>query len=175
MKLQILIILLIVTVNSASAQKVGINNPNPQYELDVTGNSASNNQVSIIPLWQGGSEYVMANTAGQDLSNCQTAIDPTLYSTDGNIEIKLVVRITSSTATVINFQLRAHNGLTESFPIVFSDAWSYTNPQSGIIAISPWKSWSAGTTPLQLHLFGWVDAGSANFVSAYIVIRPKRT
>lgn len=174
MKNKILTFILIFLFQTATAQKVGIGNNNPQYELDVTGNSASNNQVSIIPLWQGGSTYVMINTMGQDLSNCQSAIDPTLYSADGNIEVKLVIRITSSTATVNNFQLRAHNGITETFPILFTDAWSYTNPQSGIIAISPWKSWQAGLLPLQLHLFGWVDAGATNFVSAYLVIRPKR-
>lgn len=167
-------LLFILSAHPAFSQKVGIGNPNPQYELDVNGNSAANNQVSIIPLWQGGSEYVMNNTFGQDLSNCHTAIDPTLYSQDGNIEVKLIIRITGTTATANNFQLRGHNGLIESFPIVFSDSWSYSNPQTGIIAISPWKSWAAGTIPQEVHLFGWVDAGSTNFISAYLVIRPKQ-
>ncbi len=159
---------------NAIGQKVGIGNPNPQYELDVNGNSASNNQVSVIPLWQGGSAYAMFNTSGQDLSNCEAAIDPLLYSADGNIEVKLVIRITSSTAVVNKFQLRTHNGITQTFPIVFSDAWTSVNPQSGIIMTSPWKSWSAGTTPQEVHLFGWVDIGTTNFNSAYLMIRPKR-
>ena len=175
MKIKILLSLMaLLLIKNLSAQKVGINNPTPQYELDVNGNSASNNQVSIIPLWQGGSAYVMANTTGQDLSNCHSAIDPTLYSTNGNIEVKLVVRITTTTATLNNFQLRTHNGTLETFPILFSDAWSYSNPQTGIIAISPWKSWAAGTVPLEIHLFGWVDAGQTEFVSAYLMVRPKR-
>ncbi|MEP7164242.1 MAG: hypothetical protein ABI741_06090 [Ferruginibacter sp.] len=175
MKTRILLpFILFLLFQNAVAQKVGIGNPNPQYELDVNGNSASNNQVSIIPLWQGGSTYAMSNTLGQDLSNCHAAIDPTLYSTDGNIEVKLVIRITATTATINNFQLRAHNGSVETYPILFSDAWSYSNPQSGIIAISPWKSWAAGTIPLEIHLFGWVDAGTTDFVSAYLMIRPKR-
>ncbi len=175
MKTRILLSLLgILLAQINFAQKVGIGNPNPQYELDVNGNSASNNQVSIIPLWQAGSAYVMSNTSGQDLSNCQSAIDPTLYTSDGNIEVKVVIRITSTSASVNNFQLRAHNGIAETFPIVFSDAWVYTNTQTGIVAVSPWKSWAAGTTPLETHLFGWVDAGSTNFVSAYLMVRPKR-
>lgn len=175
MKNRILIWLItILLIQNLSAQKVGIGNPNPQYELDINGNSASNNQVSVIPLWQGGSAYSMFNTTGQDLSNCEAAIDPTLYNSDGNIEVKLVIRITSSTAAVNNFQLRSHNGIIQSFPIVFSDAWTFTNPQSGIIAISPWKSWAAGTIPQEVHLFGWVDAGTTNFNSAYLMIRPKR-
>lgn len=161
-------------VQANFAQKVGIGNPNPQYELDVNGNSASNNQVSIIPLWQAGSAYVMSNTSGQDLSNCESAIDPVLYSNDGNIEVKLVIRVSSTTATTNNFQLRAHNGTLENYPIVFSDAWVYTNTQSGLVVTSPWKSWAAGLTPLEIHLFGWVDAGSTNFVSAYLMVRPKR-
>ena len=175
MKTRILLpLILFLFFQNAIGQKVGIGNPNPQYELDVNGNSASNNQVSIIPLWQGVSAYVMTNTTGQDLNNCHSAIDPTLYSANGNIEVRLVVRITATTATLNNFQLRAHNGLVETYPILFSDAWSYTNPQSGIIAISPWKNWTAGTIPQELHLFGWVDAGSTDFVSAYLVVRPKR-
>lgn len=170
----ILLITTTLVFQNAVGQKVGIGNPNPQYELDVNGNSASNNQVSVIPLWQGGSTYVMSNTTGQDLSNCHSAIDPTLYSANGNIEVKLVIRITATTATLNNFQLRAHNGSIETYPILFTDAWSYSNPQSGVIAISPWKSWSAGIIPLEIHLFGWVDAGTTDFVSAYLMIRPKR-
>ena len=175
MKTRILLSLItILLIQNVIGQKVGIGNTNPQYELDVTGSSASDNQVSIIPLWQGASAYVMSNTTGQDLSNCESAIDPTIYSPDGNIEVKLVIRIRSTTATTNNFQLRAHNGTTESYPILFTDAWVYSTPQSGIIAISPWKSWAADTTPLEIHLFGWVDTGVTEFFSAYLMIRPKR-
>ena len=158
-----------------SAQKVGVNNSNPQYDLDVKGFSASSNQVTVIPLWQNGASYVMLNISGADLNNCESAIDPTIFSADGNIEVRLVIRIQSTSANINNFQLRAHNGVTESYPIINSDAWVYYTTQTGYVAISPWKLWAAGTVPQEVHLYGWVDTGSTNFVSAYLMVRPRRS
>lgn len=156
------------------AQNVGVDKENPAYKLDVNGYSGSDNQVSIIPIWQAGSNYTMNNTSGSDLSNCESAIDPTAYDASGDIEVKLVVRITSTTAGVNNFQLRTHDGITESYPIVNTDSWAFSSVQSGIIAVSPWKDWAAGTNFHELHLFGWVDAGSTNINSVYLMVRPNR-
>ncbi len=162
-------------VLSAYSQKVGINKPDPQYELDVNGFSASANQISIIPLWQNGVPYSMSNTDGIDLSNCESALIPTAYSSDGNIEVKLVIRIQSTSATTNNFQLRAHNGTTESYPILFSDNWNFQSAQTGFVAQSPWKQWSAGTSAQEIHLHGWVNSGTTNFTSAYLMVRPRRS
>jgi len=159
----------------ASAQKVGINNANPQYDLDVNGFSASSNQVTIVPLWQNGDKYIMVNTSGADLNNCESAMDPSIFSADGHIEVRLVVRIKSTTANINNFQLRAHNGTNETYPIINTDAWFYHTTQSGMIAISPWKQWDAGTIPQELHLNGWVDTGATYIVSAYLMVRPRRS
>ncbi len=170
----ILIVFLLCTVFNIQAQNVGVDKENPDYKLDVNGYSGSDNQVSIIPLWQAGSSYGMNNTSGSDLSNCESALDPTAYDASGNIEVKLVVRITSTSAGTTNFQLRAHDGTTQSFPIVNSDAWTFSNTQSGMVAVSPWKDWAAGTNFQEIHLFGWVDSGSTNFNSCYLMIRPNR-
>lgn len=167
-------IIIILLAQSTSAQKVGIGNSNPQYDLDINGFSASDNQVSIIPLRQSGAFYTMSNTSGADLANCESGLDPLIYNTTGDIEVKLVIRITSTSAGTNNFQLRAHNGTTEFFPIVSSDSWTFASTQTGAVAVSPWKSWSAGTAALEIHLYGWVDAGSTNISSAYLLIRPKR-
>jgi hypothetical protein len=156
------------------AQNVGVDIENPAYKLDVNGYSGSDNQVSIIPLWQAGNNYTMSNTSGSDLFNCESAIDPTAYDANGDIEVKLVIRITSTSAGTNNFQLRTHDGTDESYPIVSSDGWVFSNTQSGVVAVSPWKDWSAGTNFHELHLFGWVDAGSTNFNSAYLMVRPNR-
>ncbi len=161
-------------LNNLSAQKVGIGTASPQYELDVNGFSASGNQVSVIPIRQSGALYTMSNTSGADLTNCESGLDPLIYNATGEIEVKLIVRIASSSAGTNNFQLRAHNGTTEFFPIVGTDSWTFASTQTGVVAVSPWKSWSAGFAALEIHLYGWVDAGSTNISSAYLLIRPKR-
>ncbi len=156
------------------SQNVGVDIENPNYKLDVNGFSGSDNQISIIPLWQTGSNYTMNNTSGSDLVNCESGLEPTAYDSAGNIEVKLVIRITSTSAGTTNFQLRTHDGTTQSFPIVNIDSWTFSNTQTGQVAISPWKDWSAGTNFQEVHLFGWVDSGSANFNSAYLMVRPNR-
>ena len=169
-----LLIIVLLSIEYSFGQKVGIGITNPQYELDVNGKSASDNQVSIIPLWQSGSNYVMSNTSGMDLVNVGSGIDPTIYSSTGDLDVKLVIRISSSTAGTNNFQLRAHNGTTEFFPILNTDSWTFANTQSGKVAVSPWKNWAAGINACEIHLFGWLDAGNTNISSVYLMIRPKR-
>lgn len=169
----ILICSLFILSNSLLAQNVGVDIVDPNYKLDVNGYSGSDNQVSIIPLWNG-SNYNMNNTSGSDLSNCESGLDPAIYDANGDIEVKLVVRLTSSSAGTINFQLRTHDGTTESFPIVNSDSWTFSNTQTGLVAISPWKDWAAGTNFQEVHLFGWVDFGNANFNNCYLMVRPNR-
>ena len=171
---KIILLSLVLFSFQLSAQNVGIDKENPDYKLDVNGYSGSDNQVSIIPLWQAGSSYAMNNTSGSDLFNCESALDPTAYDANGNIEVKLVIRITSSSAGTTNFQLRTHDGITQGFPIVNVDSWTFSNTQSGQVAASPWKDWAAGTSLHEIHLFGWVDTGSTNFSSAYLMIRPNR-
>ncbi len=127
-------------------------------------------KLSIIPLWQDIA-YNMTNTSGQDLSNCESALIPTLYASDGDLDVKLVIRTTSSSGT-INFQLRTHNGTTETYPIVNTDSWTSTSVQTGCVHESEWKNFNAGTTPCEVHLHGWVSSGgSADFPSAYLVVR----
>lgn len=129
--------------------------------------------VTTIPLWQAGSSYNMSNTSGADLSNCETGMDPTKFDEDGDLQVALVIRITSTSAGTTNFQLRAHDGTTEIYPIVNTDSWTYTSTQYGLVATSEWKDFLAGTNAHQLHLFGWVDSGATNFNSAYLMVRPK--
>lgn len=139
----------------------------------TTGYSYSTNQVSVIPLWQAGAAYVMNNIAGQDLFNCESGLIPTVYSAAGDIQIKLVVRVQNNTAGSSNFQIRAHNGTTEVYPIIFSEILPWTPVQTGWIVESGWEDFNAGITPWEIHLHGWVDSGSTDFTSAYLLVRAR--
>ncbi len=152
---------------------LGVGTTSPDYKLEVSGNAAANNIVSTIPLWQGG-EFTMTNTSGQDLSNCESALIPIIYATNGSVDVKLVIRIKSTTAGSNSFQLRTHNGTTESYPIVSTDSWTWTTVQSGFVVESEWKSFAAGTTAMEAHLFGWIDSGQTKFNSVYLLVRPHQ-
>lgn len=160
-------------VVSLHAQNVGIGTTNPDFKLDTRGYSASTNQVSIIPLWQAGSAYVMNNTSGQDLSNCEAGFEPSVYDDSGHVDVKLIVRITGTSAGTNNFQLRAHDGTNEDYPID-NNGWTFASTETGLIATSPWKYWNAGTNAFEIHLFGWVSGGSTDFNSAYLLVRPHQ-
>ena len=163
------------TYLSKSTDNVGIGTPTPAMKLDVRGFAGATNMVSTIPLWQAGSSYNMTNTAGQDLTNCESAIEPSIYEPAGNIEVKLIIRYNSSSGTTNFFQLRAHDGTTESWPIISSDSWTFAATQSGGVATSPWKTWNAGINANEIHLFGWVSSGgNTNILSAYLLVRPKQ-
>jgi len=157
-----------------SETRVGINTSSPNLSLAVNGDATARNYITVIPLWQAGSAYSMSNTSGQDLSNCEAGFEPALFEASGNIEVKLVIRVTSGTETNTEFQLRAHNGSTQSWPIVNTDSWSWGATQSGNVVTSPWKSWSAGTNAQEIHLYGWVASGTTQFNSAYLLVRPAQ-
>ena len=143
-----------------------------QSQISTPSESAG---MSVIPLFQGGSTFTI-NTVGTnavDLLNCESALVPTVYEPMGNIEVKLVVRVVASTAGAIDFQLRAHNGTSEMFPIVPGDMSSQA-VQVGSVFQSTWKDFAAGTSLYQLNLMGVVDANSASFNSAYLLVRPDQ-
>ncbi len=160
------------TILSNSTDNVGIGTSSPSSKLDVRGFAAATNMVSVIPLWQAGSGYNMTNSSGQDLSNCESGFEPSLYEQNGNVQVKLVIRVTSASGDN-NFQLRAHDNTSEVYPIVNSDIWTWTATQTGWIAESEWKNWNAGTNAWEIHLYGWTN-GNANFNSAYLMIRPQQ-
>ncbi|PNQ72773.1 hypothetical protein C1T31_09690 [Hanstruepera neustonica] len=147
---------------------------NQILQTDGAGNVSwvNNNPISLIPLFSNGS-YGMANTTGQDLANMDTALEPTIYNATGNIEVKLVVRY-SVINGANNLQLRAHDGTTETFPIVNTDTWTFAGTQNGGVATSEWKTWNAGTNAHEIHLFGWsAFFSSMNIVSAYLLVRSQ--
>ena len=158
-----------------TSDSVGIGTTSPKYKLDVNGFMAATNQISIIPLWTA-SNYHMDNKDGQDLSNCESGFEPSLYSPTGDVQVKLVIRVTSASGTN-NFQLHAHDISNEAYPIAYNDTWTWASTNSGWVVSSQWKDWSAGTNAWEVHLFGWTSSNTddhADFNSAYLLVRPKQ-
>ncbi|MCF6183792.1 MAG: hypothetical protein L3J56_04040, partial [Bacteroidales bacterium] len=149
-------------------------------KLDVRGFAAATNMVSTIPLWQAGNEYDVTNTTFQDLSNCEAGFEPSIYEPNGNIEVKLVIRLTEATGTGNEFQLTAQywNGssVINNTPISNSDSWTWgqtNNSPYQATLTSEWKTWNAGTNAWELHLNG-TKGTSLKFNSAYLLVRPKQ-
>jgi len=168
------------TVLSNSTDKVGIGTPTPAMKLDIRGFAGATNMVSTIPLWQAGNEYDVTNTNFQDLSNCEAGFEPSIYEQNGNIEVKLVIRLTEATGTGNEFQLTAQywNGTSviSATPISNTDSWTWgqtdNSPYKATLT-SQWKSWNAGTNAWELHLNG-KKGTSLKFNSAYLLVRPKQ-
>lgn len=135
------------------------------------------NPVSSIPIYSNGSYNMNHGTGGVDLSTMDSSIEPSIYNTAGNIQIKLVVRYTNALGTN-NFQLRVHDGLTESYPITNASGWTFAATQNGGVATSDWVNWSAGTNAHEIHVFGWNDSNnpasdSITINNAYLLVRSQ--
>ncbi len=132
---------------------------------------ANTKNISTIPLWND--TVTINSTSGADITGYDSALEPSIYNSSGNIEVKLVIRY-SSISGIVNFQLRAHDGTTESWPIVWTDSWITASTQNGGVITSEWKSWNAGINAHEIHLFGWVNLGaSITIESAYVLVRSQ--
>ncbi|MDP6908907.1 MAG: hypothetical protein QF371_05335, partial [Flavobacteriales bacterium] len=153
--------------NSASNEIQSLSISSNTISLSGGGGSVDvpSTRLSTIPLWNSetGTGYSMSNTSGADLSNCEAGFIPTTISSTGNIQVKVVLLVSSASGTN-NFQL--HSG--SSYPITNTDTWTWTSTGGGRYVVeSEWKSWSAGTTPRELRLNGWQSGGGATFTNAY--------
>ncbi|WP_299364300.1 hypothetical protein [Winogradskyella sp.] len=135
------------------------------------------NPVSSIPMYSNANYDMNHGTGGIDLGSMDSSIEPTVYNSSGNIQIKLVIRYTNPLGTN-NFQLRAHDGTTESFPITNASGWTFATTQTGGIATSDWVSWNAGTNAHEIHVFGWNNSNdplsdSITINNAYLLVRSQ--
>ncbi|NOZ34347.1 MAG: hypothetical protein GXO80_03495 [Chlorobi bacterium] len=175
----------IATILSNSTDNVGIGTSNPTMKLDVRGFATTSNMVSSVMLWQAANEYDVTNTTFQDLSNCETGFEPSVYEQNGDVEIKLIINLTASVGTGNEFQLTAQywNGssVVSTTLISNTDSWTWgqtNNVPYQAVVTSQWKTWNAGTHAWQIHLNGKksTDSGSSlKFNSAYVLIRPKQS
>lgn len=172
------------TYLSNSTDNVGIGTSSPTIKLDIRGFAAASNIISVVPLWQAGSEYNVTNTTFQNLSNCEAGFEPAIYKQNGNVEVKLIINLSSSIGNGNEFQLTAQywNGssLISATPILNSDSWTWgqTNdtPYQAVLT-SEWKNWNAGTNAWKINLNGKKssDGGSElKFNSAYLLVRPTQ-
>ncbi len=135
------------------------------------------NPVSSIPIYSSGNYDMNHGTSGIDLNTMDSSIEPSIYNASGNIQIKLVIRYTNALGTN-NFQIRAHDGLAESFPITNASGWTFAATQNGGVATSDWVNWSAGTNAHEIHVFGWNNTNnpasdSITINNAYLLVRSQ--
>ncbi|MEH6535717.1 MAG: hypothetical protein V7719_04945 [Psychroserpens sp.] len=135
------------------------------------------NPVSSIPIYSNGNYDMNHGTVGVDLNMMNSSIEPTVYNTTGNIQVKLVIRYTNALGTN-NFQLRAHDGATQTFAITNASGWTYASTQTGGIATSSWVDWNAGTNAHEIHVFGWNNTNNAasdsiTIVNSYLLVRSQ--
>ncbi len=163
------------SINTHSDVDTSTSTPTNGQMLSWNGSNwtpSNNKYVSSINLWSSNS-YTMNTTSGSDLSNIEAALEPSIYNSSGNIEVKLVIRYSANTATTTNFQLRTHDGTTETYPITNTDSWAWATTQTGGVISSEWKSWSAGTNAQEIHLFGWVDTNSITITNVQLLVRSQ--
>ena len=135
------------------------------------------NPVSSIPIFSSGTYNMDHGTGGMDLTIMNSSIEPSIYETNGNIQVKLVIRYLNALGTN-NFQLRAHDGITQSFPITNASGWTFASTQTGGVATSDWVSWNAGTNAHEIYVFGWNNTNnpasdSIDIVNAYLLVRSQ--
>ncbi len=128
--------------------------------------------VAIISI--DTNQVTVSNTSGADVAGYDAAIEPIFFNKNGQLQIKLIVRY-SAINGIVNFQLRAHDNLTETYPIKNTDFSIFAATQTGGVATSDWKNWDAGTNAQEIHLFAWVNNGGdyVSIESAYLYIRSQ--
>ncbi|APY09354.1 hypothetical protein BWZ20_14030 [Winogradskyella sp. J14-2] len=135
------------------------------------------NPVSSIPIYSNGNYNMNHGTGGIDLNTMTSSIEPSIYNATGNIQVKLIIRYTNPLGTN-NFQLRAHDGTTQNFPITNASGWTFANTQNGGVATSDWVNWNAGTNAQEIHVFGWNNTNnpatdSITINNAYLLVRSQ--
>ncbi|KEZ94661.1 hypothetical protein [Nonlabens ulvanivorans] len=137
-------------------------------------NSAAPVQYS---LWQAGSEYVIpqGNTGDFNLSNCETVLNPTLINPSANLQIKVIIRVTSGQGNA-NFQLTTNNVTDGTNYTITNTSFVSTPLPFGALFESNWINWNPSTDPSLIQLTGFTSSntgGDVRFNSAYILVKSQ--
>ncbi len=125
------------------------------------------NVVSTITLRQG--TYHMDNIAHAILPECGAIFRGTDFSFNGEVEIKLVIRITDFAGNFL-FSLGAKTAAATIFPITDADSWFFEDLGGAWAFTSGWVRWNSGDTLRQIDLYGRSD-GHVDFDNAYMLVR----
>ncbi len=159
-------------------------------EVDATDNTAmagvfkgdvtARNYVTTIPFLAGTEVTNNTGTTFSNVVNVGSVIDPTIFNKLGNVEVKLVIRVTSITNNKNNhmFRLKAYhtNPATNEYPIVATD-FTWTAIGAGKFMVSSsWKQWSAGTSiwDLILQMKNTDTSPEVKFDNVYLLVRPAQ-
>ena len=142
--------------------------------LNVNGYVAASNYYVEIPLYKS-TEITLNNTSFKDIANVETGVIPSLFATNGNIQVKVIIRSTDKNG-INHFRLHVLNSTTDTLPVLDTDSWTWAYTQTGTVVTSPWKDWNGGNSAWEVHLQEKSD-NTGDYVkinAAYIVIRPKQ-
>ncbi len=121
-------------------------------------------------------QVTVTTGSGQDVSGYDAALEPIFFNSQGNLEVKLIIRYSSIQGSA-RFQLRAHDDTHEDWPIVWTDFGVFATTQTGGVATSDWRPWNAGTHAYEIHLFAWIDnpndGDHVTIESAYLLVRSQ--
>ena len=108
-----------------------------------------------------------------DIPGYDSVILPTEYHPTGELQLKLVVRLSAYTAGV-EFRIRAHDGTTGVNATNFVNVQTYTATNVGGVLTTDWIDWSAGTVPQEIKVQGRTENGETFTVtSAYVLIKSQ--
>ncbi len=143
--------------------------------------SAALRNTSSFPLWTS-SEYelnAVANSSqpgnDHDLSNVTTVIFPEEFNTTGNIQVRVVVRVTSGQINA-RFQLKSYDSSNTSSYIMTTTDISETFIGFGSVFNSDWVDYNAGIGPKRIQLTGFKNNPNGDdikFNSAYLEVRSQ--
>ncbi len=145
------------------------------------GDVTARNYVTTIPLLVA-QEVTRTNDSFQDEDHIGSVFDPTIFNKLGNVEVKLVIRVTARDGQNSDhkFKLHAKKSGVNEYPITQAGGsgnttWTYENLGGTRMYYSEWKSWSAGTDMWNLILSTKnINSNQIKFDNVYLLVRPAQ-
>jgi hypothetical protein len=165
-----------VRINEAYSLPITDGNNGQTLVTDGAGNvswrDANNSAIVSLTLFATNTTYNLTSASTIVIPGVESGIIPTIYDTNGSLQVKLVIRYTSSTGTS-QFRLRARDAVNTVFPITYTDAKTFTATSTGGVAQSGWVNWNAGnTTPYDLVLQA-TTTGNLTIENVYVLVRAQ--
>jgi hypothetical protein len=165
-----------ITINEAYTLPNVDGNTGQTLVTDGTGNvsweDANNSAIVSLTLFATDTDYNLISPTTTVIPGNEAGIIPTIYDTNGNLQVKLVIRYTSNSGTT-EFRLRVRDGSTTSFPISYTDSKTFNTTSTGGVAESDWQNWNAGNSnPYELALQA-TTTGNFTIENVYLLVRAQ--